>query len=177
MLLWAAFSNQWELNHPITFDGLNKKIYVAPGVSTIEVKKDLYSNWKEWVRLYDNAKFLPAFRTIGGDPVGAGQTAGDIYFLINGWQIIVQEPISVTGVLYHDDPIPVYVITGGGSVTSTVSGLVQNLGFSGTINNVVEPSILPKDVWDYLVSEANTPGSVGERFKSLLTVAKYLGLK
>lgn len=177
MLLWNAFGEQWSLNHPVTFNGSTRKIYLAPNIGNIDVKRDLYSSWKEWVGLYDNAKFLPAFRTIGGDPVGSGQTAGDIYFLINNWQIVVEEPIQVNGVLYHDDPIPVYIISGGGSVTSTVSGLVQNLGFSGTVNNIVEPSILPKDIWDYLISEANTPGSVGERFRSLLTVAKFLGLK
>jgi hypothetical protein len=176
-MIWATFGAVWQLDEKVSFDGPNKQIRVNSDATNIDVKTDLYSAWKRWMQIDDHAKYPPAFRTIGGDPVGSGQTAGDIYFLINNWQIIVEQPIQVTGVLYHDNPIPVYIITGGGSVTSTVSGLVQNLGFSGTINNVVEPNILPKDVWDYLVSEANTPGSVGERFKSLLTVAKYLGLK
>lgn len=176
-MTWLAFSAIWELNEKVSFDGPNRQIRINQGAESVDVKSELYSAWKRWLQLDDHAKYLPAFRTIGGDPVGAGQTAGDIYFLVNNWQVLVDHPTQVTGVLYHDNGIPVYLISGGGSVTSTVSGLVQNLGFNGTINNIVEPSILPKDVWDYLISESNTPGSVGERFKSLLTVAKYLGLK
>lgn len=180
MLMWAAFSEQWELNHPVTFDGANKKIYVAPGVLNISVKVDLYSNWKEWVRLYDNAKYVPAFRTIGGDPTGGGKYAGDIYFLMNGWQVVVDHAINVEGTIYHDDSISPFIILPGGGVNSTVSSLVQSIGFQGTVNNtvVVEPNILPQDIWNHLLAEAaQVPGSVGERINKLLTVAKFLGLK
>lgn len=179
MLLWAAFSEQWALNQPITFDGINRKIYVAPSIGTLNVRQDIYSNWKEWVRLYDNAKYLPALRTIGGDPIGGGETAGDLYFLQNGWKIEVNHYIEIQGAIYSDDGNSPFIILEGGGIRSTVSSLVQNLGFTGTVANtvVVEPNILPEDVWNYLLVNANTPGSVGERFKSLLTVAKYLGLK
>ncbi len=177
MLLWAAFSDQWQLNHKVDFDGLNKLILISPYVAQLDVKVDLYSSWKEWIQLYDNAKFLPAFRTIGGDPVGGGQYAGDIYFLQNGWRIVVDHPVSFNGTLYTEEGDTPYVITEGGGVTATVSSLVQSIGFQGTINNIVEPNILPQDIWDYLLENANTPGSVGERFSKLLTVAKFLGLK
>lgn len=178
-MIWEAFSEQWTLNHKVTFDGVARRITLSENVSTLDVRRDLYSAWKQWVKLYDNAKFQPAIRTIGGDPIGGGQTAGDLYFLQNNWQIIVTKPITVTGTLFNDTGDSPYIIQGGGGVTATVSAVVQNLGFTGTIDNqiTVEPNILPKDVWDYLLAEANTPGSVGERFKSLLTVAKYLGLK
>ena len=127
MLLWATYENQWKLNHKVTFDGLNKRIYVAPSVSTLDVKADLYSSWKEWMQLYDNAKFLPAFRTIGGDSVGGGQFAGDLYFLMNGWQIVVDHLVNINGILYHDDPISPYVIEAGGGVIATVSNLAQSI--------------------------------------------------
>lgn len=127
MLLWAAYSDQWKLNHKVTFDGENKKIYVAPSVSNIDVKTDIYSDWKEWVQLYDNSKYLPAIRTIGGDSVGGGQFAGDIYFLINGWQIVVDHLVNITGILYHDDPISPYIVLPGGGVIATVSNLAQSV--------------------------------------------------
>lgn len=127
MLLWSVFGEQWDLNHKVDFDGLNRRIYVAPEVTDLAVKVDLYGSWKEWVRLYDNAKFLPAFRTIGGDPVGGGQYAGDLYFLMNGWQIVVDHPVKLTGVLYHDDPISPFIIQQGGGVQSTVSNLAQSV--------------------------------------------------
>jgi hypothetical protein len=127
MLAWAAYSEQWALNHKVTFDGVNRKIYVAPSVSNIDVKADLYSSWKEWMRLYDNAKYRPAFRVIGGDPVGGGQFAGDIYFLQNGWQIEIGHNLKVNGTLYHDDGIEPFVVLPGGGVTATVSNLAYAL--------------------------------------------------
>lgn len=127
MLLWAAYGKQWELDHPVTFDGINKRIYVAPSVSALSVKQDLYSNWKEWMQLYDNSKYLPAFRTIGGDPVGGGKYAGDIYFLLNGWQIVIDHAISIEGTLYNDTGASPFIIEAGGGVTATVSNLAYAL--------------------------------------------------
>ncbi len=176
-MIWGAFSSEWVLNSKVTFDGPNRKIIVNPGVSELDIKSDIYSKWKAWVQLYDYAKYLPALRTIGGDPVGGGQYAGDIYFLYNNWQIVVPQNIKVTGILYHDNGIDVYNVLPGGGVTATVSNLAQSVGFQGTVNVTTEPNILPKDIWDYLIAEANVEGSVGERFSKLLTVAKYLGLK
>ncbi len=123
MLLWAAFGEQWNLNQKVNFDGVNKKIYVAPSVSLIDVKVDIYSQWKKWTQLYDNSKFLPAVRTIGGDPTGDGKFAGDMYFLMNGWQIVVDHMVNVEGILYHDDPISPYLIEQGGGLIATVSSL------------------------------------------------------
>lgn len=127
MLIWAAYGDQWALNHPITFDGANKRIYVAPSVSTISVKEGIYSSWKEWLSLYDNSKFEPALRTIGGDPVGAGKYAGDIYFLLNGWKIVIDHAVSIDGTLYDDSGGSPYIIEDGGGVTATVSNLAYAL--------------------------------------------------
>lgn len=123
MLLWAAYGEQWALNHKVTFDGVNRKIIVSPYVDSIDVKSNIYSDWKEWLRLYDNSKFLPAIRTIGGDPVGGGLFAGDIYFLINGWKVEVASNLSVNGILYDDSGGSPYTILPGGSVRATVSNL------------------------------------------------------
>jgi hypothetical protein len=68
---------------------------------------------------------MPALRTIGGDPLGSGQFAGDLYFLMNGWQIVIGHAVQMSGVLYHDDGVPVFVVLPGGGVTATVSNLVQ----------------------------------------------------
>jgi hypothetical protein len=123
MLLWGAYGEQWALNHKVTFDGVNKRIIVGSLVNSIDVKSNIYSDWKEWVRLYDNSKFLPAIRTIGGDPVGGGLFAGDIYFLINGWKVEVSSELSINGILYDDSGSSPYIIQQGGSVRATVSNL------------------------------------------------------
>jgi hypothetical protein len=126
MLLWAAYSDQWVLNHSVTFDGDNRRIYVAPSASTLQIKH-LYSMWKQWVQTYDNSKYLPALRTIGGDPVGSGKYAGDIYFLVNNWQIIISHAVAVEGTLYNDAGGSPYIIEEGGGVIASVSNLAYAL--------------------------------------------------
>jgi hypothetical protein len=102
--LWMAFAEDWDNNHKVVFDGANKWIIVYPDISSIDIKSDVYSAWKEWTQIRDNAKFLPAIRTIGGDPTTGSQRAGDIYFLINGWKLIVDfTKTNISGILFSDD--------------------------------------------------------------------------
>jgi len=94
-----------------TFDGANKLITLdAPtsGVLDVNVEQDLYSDWKEWVLLSDNAKFLPAFRGAGGDPLTPGVEAGAYFFLRNdlGWRIIssdADQTVNYSGNLVGED--------------------------------------------------------------------------
>lgn len=124
LTLWGAFGEQWSRNHKVDFDGYRRRITISEQVSNIDIKTDIYSDWKEWVQLYDNAKYLPAIRTIGGDPVGGGLFAGDLYFLINGWRIEVNKPVQVNGILYNDEEgVSPYIVFGEGSVIASVSNL------------------------------------------------------
>jgi len=127
--------DQWPLNHKVTFNGETKQITVNYGVSELDARIDLYSDWKEWAQLRDNAKFPLALRTIGGDSIDTAQGiyAGDIYFLMNGWQIVIPHSVKINGVLYHDDPISPYVINQGGGVQSVVSNLVQTVVVKETV--------------------------------------------
>lgn len=122
LTIQAPWSQDWQLYHKVVFDGTNKLIYINPNESVVSVKEDIYSAWKQWLQVRDNSKFLPAIRTIGGDPVGGGKFAGDIYFLMNGWQIVIDHTVALEGTLYHDDGINPYIIEEGG-VTATVSNL------------------------------------------------------
>lgn len=102
--MWYAFGTIWEMDEKVAFDGATKRIYVNSGVTSIDIKADVYSGWKRWAQLYDHGKFPPAFRAIGGDSVGSGQYAGDLYFLINGWKLFIDvKNTRVSGVLYSDD--------------------------------------------------------------------------
>jgi hypothetical protein len=130
-MLWQYFGEQWILNQKVNFDGVLKRITIAPGVTTLSVKVDLYSDWKEWSLIYDNMKYLPAFRSIGGDPVGGGLYAGDMYFLMNGWQIIIDHAVALSGILYHDDGLSPFIIMPGGGVSSTVSSLAYAYNTTG----------------------------------------------
>ncbi len=69
----------------------------------------LYSRWKEWVQHIDNAKYLEAFRSVGGDDLGGGARSPAFIFVRNdyGWRI--QKPASnaefrITGNLLGHDP-------------------------------------------------------------------------
>jgi hypothetical protein len=108
------------------FDGANKLITLdAPtgGILNVSVEQDLYSDWKEWVLLSDNAKFLPAFsNSVGGDPLGTGLNAGAYFFLNNdiGWRIISsdedQEARYFGNLVPIDVGLPIIIPTPGRTV-------------------------------------------------------------
>ena len=91
----------------INFDGDNKVITLAGGVFAVD-SQDIYSEWKVWVAQGNNAAYLEAFRTIGGDPLGGGLRAGSYFFIQNnlGWRIKPPEEdinITIIGNLFPED--------------------------------------------------------------------------
>lgn len=100
---WAGYWDYWELNHKVTFDGENSIIYINSDASDINVARDLYSASKEWLSTYDYAKYLPPLRSIGGDPTVGGDFAGAIFFLTNGWKVILTHTVSFFGSIFSDD--------------------------------------------------------------------------
>ena len=116
-----------------SFDGANRLITLTTGTTSFSAQ-DLYSRWKDWAATDDNSKYVEAFRTIGGDPLGGAVTAGDYYFLNNaeGWRIRPQEAdhsLSIDGNLYGEDPaLPIFSPTIGSYnvlVTRSLSSLTQ----------------------------------------------------
>lgn len=88
-----------------TFDGINKIITINSGITNINVKTDLYSDWKEWVFTSSNAKYEPAFRSVGGDELQVNYFLAPTFFLLNGWRIRPDESnhtLVVVGNLYVD---------------------------------------------------------------------------
>lgn len=99
-----AYADDWENNHKVVFDGINRLIIVPTSATSIDIKSDIYSAWKEWMLLRDHGKFLAAIRTTGGDPTVQGQRSGDIYFLVNGWRLVIDFNFTgVSGILFSDD--------------------------------------------------------------------------
>lgn len=127
----AALAGGWDyhlFNHKTTFNGETRTITIAPEITELSVKRDVYSSWKEWLSLRDNAKYLDAIRVTGGDPIGGGEFTGDIYFLINDWRLEIGQSCTVDGVLYSDDfPSPFVQVSGTQLVTNRVSALVQTV--------------------------------------------------
>ena len=118
-----------------TFIGIDKIITPtdAPigGVIDFDIQ-DLYSRWVDWFLTSDNSKFLPAMRSVGGDPLPGSKKLGITYFLLNGWKIRPYEAshiFNVDGNLYCEDGSSPYVSTLGiynVMITSSVSNLVDS---------------------------------------------------
>jgi hypothetical protein len=179
-----------------TFDGQNRIVTLASGlpaasgVNITDAESEIYSEWKRWIAISDNTKFAPAFRTIGGDPLGGGVDAGAYFFLQNqvrstaegGWTIKPPEhsgDFEIVGNIFGEDATqPVFSGTSGTfntSVRLTTSSLTQQV----TADVGATSSGIAEAVWAQPIATETTPaGSFGEYVATkLLTVAKFLGLK
>jgi len=88
----------------VTFDGSAKIITINSGVTSIDVKTDLYLEWKQWVLEGDNSKWLAAFRSFGGDPTTLNQNAPSYFFLTNNWIVKIENlNVAIQDNLYSDD--------------------------------------------------------------------------
>lgn len=126
----------------VVFDGPNKLIYVTSGSVTLDVKSEVYSAWKRWIRSGSNAQYLEALRTVGGDPIDETTILGDTYFLTNGWRIRGYDgtyTLNVAGNLYTEEGSGSYLsITGSGTVT-----------YLSTVSNLIQTSIIQQDEIEY----------------------------
>lgn len=168
--LWPGWSKDWLLEHKVSFDGASRVIYVHPEVTTLNVKADLYSAWKEWTLLRDNSKFTAALRTVGGDPLGSGQFAGDMYFLINGWRVFVDHAVSIAGVLFTEEGANPYITPPSANVIrASVSSLVLAQSTGGTSDG------LAADEREKLMSLQNglTPDQAAQ-MQAILTLIQSL---
>lgn len=168
--------NYWALYHSVTFDGVNKLITVNDGVTNLSIKINVYSDWKEWIALQDYAKFLPAIRAIGGDPTTSGQRAGDIYFLINGWRLVVDlTKTRIDGSLFSDNfDTPLLDKT---TLAPTFSNLVSSLVTTAAIPDLSSLSIPSaiqnaQAVWGALLADFIAANTFGKRVQDVPTVAQ-----
>ena len=115
----------------VTFDGLHKLININSGVTDIDVRIDLYLEWKKWVLIGDNSKWLAAFRAFGGDPTTINQNAPSYYFLINNWIVKVENLIiTIHDNLYSDDYPTPYL-----NINSTILSKNSDIPGIESINN------------------------------------------
>jgi hypothetical protein len=132
----------------ITIDPTDPCVQIVCGVgeSVVSVTAAaLYKAWKDWFVLSDNSKYLPAFDSAGGDPVG-DTSLDNVYFIqtANGWKICpvtteLDVIIRINGNLFPDvagAPLFGYddVATGGQThIETTVSTSARQIetGTSG----------------------------------------------
>ena len=124
----------------ITFDPIAKRIILDSAFADAKV---LYSRWKEWVRLSDNAKYLPVFSVVGGDPLGGGLFVASYFFLLNGWHIRPMEAshtlILEGNILADGGSVPIVPTLGTFNVSAqyTVPVQAQGIATSGSSGPLV----------------------------------------
>ena len=117
-----------------TFNGTNKIISIDSGITSINVQVDLYSDWKEWVLLSDNSKYLAAFRSVCGYELQSNYYLAPTFFLLNGWRIRPAEEnhtLVVNGNIFVDGSTDSPFISTIGNyrvmVNSTTSNVVNTI--------------------------------------------------
>lgn len=173
----------------VTFDGNNKIIIIDSGVTSTTALA-IYSDWKEWVRTSDNAKYEQAFSVLGGDPLPGALYLGTTIFLENNWKIRPYEGdhvLTLTGNLYDRAGASPFVSTLGDYnvlINLKVSNLVDTVatgGGSGGVTNTDIQNIAANTatrVWDKATSTITVANSIGVHVKDkVLTKGTFLGLK
>jgi hypothetical protein len=145
---------------PITIDPANKRFVLD---STSVTAKAIYVAWVDWVALSDNAKYLPAFRTAGGDDLGSGLSIPPYYFLLNGWRVRPMEAnqtLVIDGNLFVDgggDPIVATLGVFQVLVKSVVPVQAQGISTSGSTGPTAAD--IAAEVWMYLNRTLTSAGS------------------
>ena len=131
------------MTEKITIDVPNRLIIINAGITSLDVKVDIYSGakrlWKEDPNL-NKLKF--PFRVLGGDPLGGELSAGAYFFLQNqsgyNWRIRPYEgdhELTITGNLYAEDSsLPIFISTIGDytvQIRLETSSLTQVITSSG----------------------------------------------
>ena len=112
----------------VTFDGELRTITVDVGEDEINIGIDVYSEWKNWLFLSDNAKWIAAMTSTGGDPLPGGEFLGSTFFMINGWKLLTDHSVIFEGNLFADDGSdPIIAISPAVIATSKVSTLVERV--------------------------------------------------
>jgi len=154
----------------VTFDGINKLILVNYGETELDVKMDLYSEWKQWVLQLDNAKFEQAMVSIGGDTISSGRYLGTTTFLENNWKIKPyswNHILTINGNLYTRDGSSPFIPCDGDfnvTINLSTSNLIDAIATNGS---TVDTSSIANAVWNQLLSQIITEGSIGKLIQTL----------
>lgn len=174
IVFWSYDWEYWNLYHKVTFDAENRLILVNDGVTELDWKVDVYSAWKEWMRLenhYENPAVPPALRAIGGDDITSdgSRKVGTTFFLTNGWRL---KPwggdyrLSILGNVYTEEGEPIYVPVDGDYkivIEQTLSSLVEIVSLDGGSTNPTCPTALEiaNAVWNQPATDNLGTGTFG----------------
>ena len=138
----------------VIFDGTARLIIVNTGITELSAR-DVYSWWKQWV-LQQNANWLPAFSTSGGDTISPTTDISAYYFLLNDWRLRPYEAehqLVIDGNIFVDGGVGVIVVPTLGNfnvlVTSEVSPQSQTVQTGVGTPQEVKDAVWEADLADY----------------------------
>ena len=114
------------------FDGDSRLIVIS--AQTLVSVRDIYSRWVDWLVLSDNSKYLPAFATVGGNPidVSAGTSVPVYAYLQNAWRVRPQE--SDHTLVLNDG---VLLVDGGGDpFVNTIGDFVVRVNYQQPVQAI-----------------------------------------
>ena len=109
------------MGHEVHIEPDEKLFVCEHGNTHLDIIK-AYSEYKEWLLAGDNAKYLPAYRVVGGDPTIDVNKITPYFFLLNGWRIRPHEAnhtLEVDGIILVDG--------GGDPFVQTIGGFNVNI--------------------------------------------------
>ena len=181
--MYYNYWDYWNLYHKVTFDGPNKLILVNPGVTELDVKEDIYSDWKEWMLGHDSvitAMYLEASEAIGGQPLPGSRFLGSTFFLVNGWRIKPYSGsyrLTVNGNLYTTEGDTPYLDADGNlnniRIESVVSTLVETVGVLN-VDSATSLANIANEVWNTTLSEVASAGADSENAAETVEAIKRL---
>lgn len=183
---WYSADSDGYPGQNVGFDGPTKTIFVAAGVTTLNVQVDLYSAWKEWNIASEEAPeprvWDKAFTAVGGDPITEEQSLGTTYFLENGWRIQPYSTgsaytLTVEGNLYtREQGENPFLFANGVSVSLVRSNIVDLITVEAASVNITQDDInaIADGVWDEQVSDHQLAGSTGKKLKDNLKKTSYI---
>jgi hypothetical protein len=121
---------------------------------------DIYSWWKQWVKVGTNSQWAPAFRVVGGDPITGNNSLTPYFFLINDWKIRPYEAshqFEIDGALVVEGGgYPVVPTIGPFNVaTQLILPLQANdVGGTAILTSLVEPGITMEETLRILLAVA-----------------------
>ena len=161
-----------------SFDG-NTKVISVVSQSTVSVR-ELWSRYLDWYFSSDNSKYLPAFRTVGGDSIDSSEgTSIPIYsYLTNGWRI---KPMESNHTLKVNDGV-LLVDGGGDPFINTVGSYVVRIVLSQPVQAITvatggtagsTPEEVADAVWNRDLTTHTTTGTSGKILSDIFKKVKF----
>lgn len=139
------------------------------GVTSVTVR-ELYSDWKRWVREDSNAQHLVAFAPIGGDPITDTIRVPYYARLENGWRIRPHEAnhtLSITGG---------GLIADGDPIADTLSNFRVRINYQQPVQALTVGALTSQDVRDAFSLSSSTPPEPGSVDATLKTISAHTSL-